>query len=326
MIFLAFPGKKTIDFLKNYYYNRMHNTFERKVVEGKVLMEQEICRFILYLHDEKKTSENTEVSYGRDLRKLKDFLEQQNIFRPEGATETNLNSYILVLEKQGLSAATVSRSIASMKAFYSYLFKKGKIQVNPAEGLKPPKVEKKIPGVLSISEMAALLEQPDSQTPKGMRDRAMLELLYATGIRVTELISLTFSDVNLNMDYIVCRDRGKERIIPFGREAKKALVLYLDDARKEMLEGDSQVLFPNCSGGSMSRQGFWKLVKQYAKRAGIQTEITPHTLRHSFAAHLVDNGADLHVVQGMLGHSDVSTTMMYSTRTREVYAKAHPRG
>lgn len=290
-------------------------------------MEQEISKFILYLHDEKKTSENTEVSYQRDLRKLMHFLEQQNIFRAEGVTETNLNTYILVLEKQGMSAATVSRSIASMKAFYSYLLKQGKIEVNPAEGLKPPKVEKKVPGVLSISEMAALLESPDDRTPKGIRDRAMLELLYATGIRVTELISLKMSDLNMNMEYIVCRDREKERIIPFGREAKKALEKYLKSARQELLEQNvSEILFPNCSGTDMSRQGFWKLLKQYAKKAGIQMEITPHTLRHSFAVHLVDNGADLRVVQEMLGHSDISTTMLYSARTREVYAKAHPRG
>ena len=290
-------------------------------------MEQEISKFILYLHDEKKTSENTEVSYQRDLRKLMHFLEQQNIFQAEGATETNLNTYILVLEKQGLSAATVSRSIASMKAFYSYLFKLGKITTNPAESLKSPKVEKKMPDVLSIAQMAALLESPDDRTPKGMRDRAMLELLYATGIRVTELISLKMADLNLNMEYIVCRDREKERIIPFGKEAKKALVHYLDKARQALLEQEtSEILFPNCSGTGMSRQGFWKLLKQYAKKAGIQMEITPHTLRHSFAVHLVDNGADLHVVQEMLGHSDISTTMMYSSRAREVYAKAHPRG
>lgn len=289
-------------------------------------MEQEIRRFILYLHDEKKTSENTEVSYQRDLRKLMVFLEQQNIFRAETATETNLNSYILVLEKQGLSAATVSRNIASMKAFYSYLFKMGKVRVNPAQGLKPPKVEKKLPDILTIEEMAALLRQPDDRTPKGIRDRAMLELLYATGIRVTELISLRLNHVNLNLEYIICKDRAKERIIPFGREAKKALLLYLDGPRQALLGEESDVLFPNCSGKSMSRQGFWKLVKQYAKQAGIQTEITPHTLRHSFAAHLVDNGADLHIVQGMLGHSDISTTMMYAGRTREIYAKAHPRG
>ena len=290
-------------------------------------MEQEISKFILYLHDEKKTSENTEVSYQRDLRKLMQFLEQQNIDRSEVVTETTLNTYVLIMEKQGLSAATVSRSIESMKAFYGYLVKSGIISVNPAESLKSPKVEKKMPDVLSVQEMAALLEAPDDRTPKGIRDRAMLELLYATGIRVTELISLKMADVNLNMEYIVCRDRDKERIIPFGRASKKAMELYLNKARQDLLGNEtSDILFPNCSGTDMSRQGFWKLIKQYAKKAGIQMEITPHTLRHSFAVHLVDNGADLRVVQEMLGHSDISTTMMYSSRAREIYAKAHPRG
>lgn len=292
-----------------------------------MLMEQEIRKFILYLHDERKTSENTEVSYQRDLRKLMCFLEQQNIFQVEKVTETNLNSYILVQEKQGLSAATVSRSIASMKAFYSYLFKTGKVASNPAEGLKPPKVEKKVPDTLSIEEMAALLEQPDNRTSKGIRDRAMLELLYATGIRVTELISLKMPDINMSMEYITCGGGERTRIVPFGRQAKKALQQYLDGPRQELLEdGSSDVLFPNCQGSGMSRQGFWKLLKQYAKRAGIRTEITPHTLRHSFATHLVDNGVDLHIVQEMLGHSDIATTMMYASRTREIYAKAHPRG
>ena len=290
-------------------------------------MEQEIRRFILYLHDEKKTSENTEVSYQRDLRKFMRFLEQQNIFQAERATETNLNSYILVLEKQGLSAATVSRSIASMKAFYLYLFKTGKVSSNPAEGLKAPKVEKKAPDILSIEEMAALLEQPDKGTSKGIRDKAMLELLYATGIRVTELISLRLSQLNLNMEYITCGDGERERVIPFGKQAKKALLRFLDGSRQELLgEHESDVLFPNCLGGTMSRQGFWKLIKHYARRAGIPTEITPHTLRHSFATHLVDNGVDLHIVQEMLGHSDIATTMIYSSKTREIYAKAHPRG
>ena len=155
----------------------------------------------------------------------------------------------------------------------------------------------------------------------------MLELLYATGIRVTELISLRLEDVNWKLDYIVCQDRSRERIIPFGAKARKALDRYIASARTELI-GDKEcgMLFPNCSGESMSRQGFWKLLKHYAKQAGIQMEITPHTLRHSFAAHLVDNGADLRVVQEMLGHSDISTTMMYAVRTREVYAKAHPRG
>lgn len=290
-------------------------------------MEQEIKGFVSYLHNVKKTSQNTELSYQRDLMKMMRFLRTQKVEKSKDVTETNLNSYILDLEKKGMAASTVSRNIASMKAFYLYMLKNGEVTADPAEHLKAPKVEKKVPDVLSVSDMEKLLEQPAERTAKGLRDKAMLELLYATGIRVTELISLRLSDVNWKLDYIICRDRNKERIIPFGTKAKKALERYMQSARAELV-GDKEcdMLFPNCSGESMSRQGFWKLLKQYVKQAGIEMEITPHTLRHSFAVHLVDNGADLHMVQEMLGHSDISTTMMYAVRTRELYAKAHPRG
>ncbi|MGN8799501.1 site-specific tyrosine recombinase XerD [Candidatus Merdisoma sp. HCP28S3_D10] len=290
-------------------------------------MEQEIKGFMSYLHNVKKTSRNTELSYQRDLIKMMHFLQKQKVEDAGEVTETALNSYILDLEKNGMSAATVSRNIASMKGFYLYLWKEGSISSDPAEKLKAPKVEKKLPEIMSVEEMERLLEQPGDRTAKGLRDSAMLEVLYATGIRVTELISLKLSDVNWKLDYIVCRDRNKERMIPFGSKAKKALERYLKEARGQLL-GDKkcEMLFPNCSGESMSRQGFWKLLKQYVKQAGIEMEITPHTLRHSFAAHLVENGADLHVVQEMMGHSDISTTMMYAARAREIYAKAHPRG
>ena len=290
-------------------------------------MEQEIKGFMSYLHNVKKTSRNTELSYQRDLMKMMHFLQKQKVEDAKEVTETALNSYILDLEKNGMSAATVSRNIASMKGFYLYLWKEGSISSDPAEKLKAPKVEKKLPEIMSVEEMERLLRQPGDRTSKGLRDTAMLELLYATGIRVTELISLKMDDVNWKLDYIVCRDRNKERIIPFGQKEKKALEHYLKEARGQLI-GDKkcEMLFPNCSGEGMSRQGFWKLLKQYVKQAGIEMEITPHTLRHSFAAHLVENGADLHVVQEMLGHSDISTTMMYAARTREIYAKAHPRG
>ena len=290
-------------------------------------MEQEIKSFVSYLHNVKETSKNTELSYQRDLMKMMHFLKEQKVECVEDVTETNLNSYILDLEKKGLAASTVSRNVASMKAFYLYLLKSGKVETDPTEHWKAPKVEKKIPDILSVADINKLLEQPGERTSKGLRDRAMLELLYATGIRVTELISLKVGDINRKMDYIVCRDRNRERVIPFGSKAKEALDNYMGAARQDLIGNkECEMLFPNCSGESMSRQGFWKLLKQYVKQAGIQMEITPHTLRHSFAAHLVDNGADLHVVQEMLGHSDISTTMMYAVRTREVYAKAHPRG
>jgi len=290
-------------------------------------MEQEIKGFVFYLHHVKKTSRNTELSYQRDLMKMMRFLREQKVEKVSEVTEMDLHSYILDLGKKGMAAATVSRNIASMKAFYLYLLKNGKVQQDPAENLKGPKVEKKFPDILSVAQITRLLEQPGERTAKGLRDRAMLELLYATGIRVTELISLRLEDINWKLNYIVCQDRGRERMIPFGSQAKKALDTYMKKARNELIgEKECDMLFPNCSGESMSRQGFWKLLKQYVKQAGIEMEITPHTLRHSFAAHLVDNGADLRVVQEMLGHSDISTTMMYAARTREVYEKAHPRG
>lgn len=294
-------------------------------------MEAEIQQFILYLHNIKNTSTNTELSYQRDLLKFRRYFSGLGIMDVSLISEERLKEYISFLEKSKLSAATVSRNIASIKAYYHYLQDKGMIQKDISDVLKAPKIERKLPDILSAEEVVKLLEQPKNNSEKEIRDKAMLELLYATGIRVTELISLKVSDVNLSVGFILCRDAHKERIIPIGKEAKKALKEYMELARSKMLEDkNSDVLFVNCSGKSMSRQGFWKIVKFYAKRAGITSDITPHTLRHSFAAHLVENGADLKSVQEMLGHSDISTTHIYANinhnRLREVYAKAHPRG
>ena len=201
---------------------------------------------------------------------------------------------------------------------------------NPAEKLKAPKIEKKLPDILSVEEVELLLKQPKENTAKGIRDRAMLELLYATGIRVSELISLKVKDINLKLGYLTCSSGERERVIPFGTTAKQAVEHYMEGARKILLgEQESDYLFLNCSGKSMSRQGFWKVLKGYAASAGIQQDITPHTLRHSFAAHLVQNGADLKSVQEMMGHSDISTTQIYMNmnihKIRDVYMKAHPR-
>ncbi|MDO5575163.1 MAG: site-specific tyrosine recombinase XerD [bacterium] len=294
-------------------------------------MEQEILGFITYLHNVKKTSNNTEMSYKRDLMKFRKYMEEQGIESVDQITVTNLNSFILYLEKNGFAAATISRNIAAIKAFFHYSLKEGTIKADPSETLKSPKIEKHVPEVLTPEEVVRLLEQPKGEAPKELRDKAMLELLYATGIRVSELISISVEDINLQMGYIVCKDASKERVIPFGSEAKHALIHYLNQGREAMIaDNHSHVLFTNCSGQQMSRQGFWKLIKYYAKKAGIESDITPHTLRHSFAAHLVENGADLRSVQEMLGHSDISTTQIYASmnhnRIREVYAKAHPRG
>ena len=294
-------------------------------------MTQDIQNFIQYLHQVRKPSENTEVSYARDLKKMNQYLTAQGIHDVSEVTATSLNSYVLFLEKEGRKPATISRSIASMKAFYHYMEKEHKVSEDPSERLRAPRIEKKMPAVLTQEEVTRLLEQPGGTSPKELRDTAMLELLYATGIRVSELISLKVSDVNLAMEYLTCSDSHKERIIPFGSIAKKALSRYLELGRPKLV-GDEQEewLFTNCAGQQMSSQGSWKLIKSYGKKAGIEAEITPHMLRHSFAAHMVGNGADLKSVQEMLGHSDISTTQVYAQighrRMREVYVNAHPRG
>lgn len=293
-------------------------------------MTDEIQKFIQYMREVRKTSENTIISYERDLKKLNQYFSSQGVQRVGQVTVTGLNSYILFLEKQGRKPATISRNIASLKAFFLYLQKEHYVEENIAGGLKAPRVEKKAPSVLTEEETVRLLEQPRGNTPKELRDRAMLELLYATGIRVSELISLQLADINLQMEYLACKEGGKERIVPFGAVAKQAVEKYLKEGRDALVSQEgSNYLFTNCSGQAMSRQGFWKLVKAYGRKAGITGELTPHTLRHSFAVHLVSNGADLHSVQEMLGHADISTTQVYAQlgqdRVREVYAKAHPR-
>jgi integrase/recombinase XerD len=294
-------------------------------------MENAILEFIDYLHQNKHASENTEVSYKRDLRKLSDYLSSAHgISRWEDVKTAHLNAYMQYMDGKNYAASSVSRNVASVRTFFHYLHNKGLISASPADELKPPKAEKKAPEILSIEQVASLLMQPDRRTAKGLRDSAMLELLYATGIRVSELIGLRVRDVNLRLDFITCADRTKERVIPFGSAAKKALADYMDHARMTFIAGeDAGWLFTNCQGRPMSRQGFWKILKGYAKDAGIETDITPHTLRHSFAVHMIENGADLRSVQEMMGHSDISTTQMYVnmnlSRMRNVYEKAHPR-
>lgn len=293
-------------------------------------MKCEIEEFIGYLHNTRGTSKNTEVSYERDLKKMERFLTEEKIESVEQVNATLLNSYVMYMERKNFAASSISRSIASIRAFFHFLCQTRSWKENPAEHLKAPKIEKKMPGILTIDEVDLLLKQPRENTAKGIRDRAMLELLYATGIRVSELISLTLKDINLKLGYITCSSGEKERVIPFGSAAKRSVEHYMEGARAELLGSqESEMLFLNCSGKSMSRQGFWKVLKSYAEAAGIQQDITPHTLRHSFAAHLVQNGADLKSVQEMMGHSDISTTQIYMNmnmnKIRDVYMKAHPR-
>ncbi|MEI3244956.1 MAG: site-specific tyrosine recombinase XerD [Lachnospiraceae bacterium] len=289
-------------------------------------MRDEIQEFMTYLREDKKSSANTEASYRRDLQKAAAYFAEQEITDVRQITATNIRSYLLYLEKRQFASSTVSRNVASLHAFFHYLFRVRKIEEDPSEQLHPPKVEKKAPVILSVDQLDRLMNQPREDTTKGMRDRAMLELLYATGIRVSELISLKVTDVNLPLAYI--SSPSHDRMIPFGDTARQSLQRYLGVARPALIGDNCEYLFPNCQGHPMSRQGFWKLLKGYAEDAGIQEDITPHTLRHSFAAHLIENGADIHTVQQMLGHSDISTTQMYVQmhvqRMRTVYDTCHP--
>lgn len=251
-------------------------------------MELEIQQFILYLENVKKTSENTRASYESDLHKFRKFLEVQSVRDMNSVTITNLNSYILHLEKEKFAPSTISRNVAVIKSFYQYLTKCGKVENNISEDLKGPKVERKPQVILSEEEVTKILEQPDKKSSKGLRDKAMLELMCETGIRVSELIALQLEDVNLSLGYIVCRDRQKESVIPCSGAARMALETYINESRKQMI-GDSETnyLFVNCSGGGLSRQGIWKVIKSYAQKAGITTEITPDSFRHRYKkAHL----------------------------------------
>ena len=286
--------------------------------------------FERHLRDEKKASANTLSSYLRDIRQLGEYLDNHSENTIVEANADELSEYIATLRSSGKSVATVSRAIASIKSLYSHLFIKQIITVNPAQGLIPDKNTQKLPEILTSNEVELLLEQPDCVDSKGYRDKAMLELLYATGIRVTELIDLNVGDVNLAAGVIRCHSRNRERVVPMYSAAVKALSDYMTLVRPQMvLRPDEQSLFVNVSGERMSRQGFWKIIKHYQKKAGIEKDITPHTLRHSFAAHLLENGADIHAIQEMLGHADISSTHVYSQlvkkQLKDVYNKAHPR-
>ena len=289
-----------------------------------------LSRFQDYLKNERNSSDNTIASCMRDMRQLSEFLDAQDLPNLLDAGEKELNIYLDFLRRSGKSPATVTRHIATMKRFYQYFFAAGEVIQNPAASLVGEKAEKKLPQILTSKEVELLLEQPECTDAKGYRDRAMLELLYATGIRVTELISLNVSDVSLAVGVIRCRKKDKERVIPLYPKAVKALAEYMEFIRPQMIATpDEQSLFVNVNGERMTRQGFWKIVKTYQAKAHIEKDITPHTLRHSFAAHLLENGADLRSIQEMLGHSDLSSTQIYAhivkKQLKDVYNKAHPR-
>jgi len=291
--------------------------------------------FINYLSVERGLAPNTLESYGRDLNQyIKYLIEKKGIKSVKEFSSTNQGTvvgYLLNLQAKGRATSTISRSLAAIKSFYHFLARETVISKDPTANMEAPKQEKRLPRVLSVDDVLNLLAQPDIKTPAGIRDRAMLEVLYATGLRVSELVSLKTLDVNLEEGFIRCLGKGsKERIVPLGSVAVKYLRFYLDHARKFLtaVPGE-EILFLNHHGHGLTRQGFWKIIKKYAEKLGIAESITPHTLRHSFATHLLENGADLRSVQEMLGHADISTTQIYTHLTRnklkEIYDKAHPR-
>ena len=282
-----------------------------------------------YLTEEKHASANTLSSYIRDLTQFQSWLITNGTADLRKVKKETINEYLLHMNHSGKSPATVTRSTASIKSFYSYMVQSGAVKTNPAKAVTAMKVERKYPEILTNREVELFLEQPKCVDEKGFRDHAMLELLYATGIRVSELIGLNVGDINLSAGFIRCRSKDKERIVPLYPAAVKALEDYVKDIRPRIIADENeQALFVNMNGERMSRQGFWKIIKYYQEKAGIEKDITPHTLRHSFAVHLLENGADLRSIQEMLGHADISSTQIYAQivkqRLQDIYHKAHP--
>lgn len=291
---------------------------------------EDIVRYGAFLAEEKHSSQNTISSYLRDVTQFSEYLENSQNSDLRRADSNMVRDYMNWMQGHGKSAASVTRFLASIKSFYNYLISQGILKNNPAKGITAAKVERKYPEILTSKEVELFLEQPLCIDAKGFRDHAMLELLYATGIRVSELISLDIGDLNLAAGLIRCESKGKERVIPLYQTAIKALQDYVKNIRPQLIaDSNEEALFVNMNGERMSRQGFWKIIKYYQEKAGIEKEITPHTLRHSFAAHLLENGADLRSIQEMLGHADISSTQIYThvvkRQLKDVYRKAHPR-
>lgn len=289
-----------------------------------------IAEYARYLTEERRSSRNTVASYVRDVTQFVSFLlETEGACVPD-CTQEHIEHYMAHMSVKGKSSASVARCVASLKSFYGYLMTRSVVPANPARNTAPVRAERKFPQILTGKEVELFLEQPECVDAKGYRDHAMLELLYATGIRVSELINLDLDDLNLSAGFLRCVGRGKERIIPLYSGAVRALSDYVKSIRPQIvLDANEAALFVNMNGERMSRQGFWKIIKHYQEKAQIKKEITPHTLRHSFAAHLLENGADLRSLQEMLGHADISSTQVYShlvkQKLQDVYHKAHPR-
>ena len=292
-------------------------------------MEEQLNLFFGFLENEKKVSVNTLQSYKRDLKQFEKYLEISEE-KYKDLTDEGIKDYIKYMQEEGKKPSTISRGLASIRSFYQYEAKNKVVEKDPTEGIQSPKIEKRVPSVLTSNEVALLLDQPKNVNLKGTRDKAMLEFAYATGMRVTEIISLNVEDINLETGYATCRNGKKERTVPIGNMSLKALKDYMLNARDTMIKDENEkALFVNLNGQRLTRQGFWKIIKYYKEQAHIDKEITPHVLRHSFATHLLQNGADLKSIQTMLGHSDILSTQVYmqfqDETLKNIYKKAHPR-
>lgn len=292
-------------------------------------MDKQIKLFLEFLQNDKKLSNNTLQSYKRDIMQFRDYVNKNNINYAK-AKEDDIKDYLEEIQKEGKKTSTASRSLASIRSFYQFLLRTKKAKGDPTVSIQSPKIEKRTPSVLTSEEVELLLDQPKDVDLKGTRDKAMLEFAYATGMKVTEIIDLDIDDVNFEEDTVTCANGKKTRTIPLGALAEKALREYVEQARPILIKDESnKALFVNVNGSRLTRQGFWKIVKYYKEQAHIDKDITPHVLRHSFATHLLQNGADLKSIQAMLGHSDISSTQVYAQfqdpGIKDIYKKAHPR-
>jgi len=290
-----------------------------------------IEEFVDYLSKERKMSQNSLEAYKRDVLDFFAFAEEKGVSEAKNASNTEIVSYLFKLRNDGKSASTINRKLASVRAFFNYMVISGETAANPTTGIKTPKVERKELEYLTLDEVDRLLSMPDSSN-RGIRDSAILELLYATGIRVNEIIAANVEDVNLRIGFFTCPgDHGKARIIPMGRPARSAMEKYIYEARDVMMKdaGSDRALFVNYYGQRMTRQGLWKVLKEYASKASLEHKLTPHTLRNSFAVHMIQNGADLKSLQELLGHEDIAATQIYlsvtKNRIKDVYDRTHPR-